>query len=174
MNIAQTERAFQSAFSRRALLTAAPALALAPAAALAGRAVGNTDTRDGVSKSGQIEDSILPIYREWLAARAEWYELSDLPGNEDWEWPESKAAENREWAAFEAMLETRPTTMEGVAALAAALWAWEGPCWKPSSPEYSEALDDTTNRLIAAIWKASSGSDGLPPHSDPREGRAAA
>lgn len=108
-------------------------------------------------------DPILPLHREWAAARAEWYALADLPGNGNWDHPDSVASEQREYAAVEAMLATRPTSLAGFAALADVLWCLEGPGIGPGDPDFPEQADWTSNRLIRHIWESASGQTGFPP-----------
>lgn len=112
-------------------------------------------------KASMAEDPILTHYRDWLAARSEWRELADLSGNEDWDDPRSVDAQARWDAAEEAMLATRPTTMEGVAALAALAWAFVEPgCTDPD--ELAELTKSYECRAVMAIWKACTGLDGYP------------
>lgn len=113
------------------------------------------------------EDPLLPLHREWWTARQEWLRLARLPGNEDWDLPESLAAEAREDAAYKAMHELTPTSMAGIAALAHVLWTVAG----PSAPEdlvdaYVQDCEKDECKLIAAIWRASSGETGTPPFGE--------
>lgn len=100
-------------------------------------------------------DPILPLYEEWLATRREWQRLSELPGNEDWDDPRSKAAEKREMILEDQMLQLRPTTLEGVGALAALAWAYIN----PGQLDPDECYDC---RTIVAIWQACTGKEGYP------------
>lgn len=114
-------------------------------------------------------DPILPLYQEWRAARATWYELADLPENGNWDMPESLDAEAREYAAFDAMLETLPTTPAGFAALIDVLWAVAAPdLIGDQHVQFAERLDEPANKLMIALWRATSGHEGLPPSAFPR------
>ena len=136
--------------NRRRLLKAAP-LSLA-AASLAG-AVNATEP-----------DPIIPLYEDWWSARLEWVELSKSQADGEWDEPVMNAAEQRESAAFDALLEARPTTLQGAAALLHVYWAIEGPAFAPGTPKHEEALRRPCNRLILTLWKFASGADALPPH----------
>lgn len=106
-------------------------------------------------------DPVVVAYDEWLSARREWRELSELPGNEDWDDPRSLAADERERVAMFAMLQNEPTSLEGIGALAALLWRdISHGCTEPDEikdhPNYIECL------TVEAIWKACTGADGYP------------
>lgn len=109
-----------------------------------------------------VEDPILPLYRQWVSARAEWYRYADLPGNGDWDMPESQAAQAQEDAAFWAMIEMTPTSMAGIAALAQVLWDLEGPTVTLGQEGYREQASTPSCKLMSAIWRAASGHKGLP------------
>lgn len=113
-------------------------------------------------KASMAEDPILTHYRDWLAARAEWYSYADLPGHEHWDTPEMLAAQDAEDVALEAMMATKPTTFEGVAALAHAIWVWKGVTLKEDHPEYPDQCDMIENRLLIALWRAASGREDFP------------
>lgn len=142
-----------TALSRRSLLAALPA---------AGVALASPALAVGSSLSAEAEDPVLPIYRKWCAARAEWLELSELEGNGDFEHPQSLAAEKIENDAFFAMVEMSPTSLEGVAAMAHVFWEVYGPCMPDDAPDYVSATEEPENKLIAAIWRCASGENGLP------------
>ena len=135
------------AMSRRTLLTALPAtgVALALPAAAASREV----------------DPLVPLYAEWLDARREWRELADLPGNEDWDDPRSLAAVARENSAEEQMLTIKPTSPEGIGALAALAWAYVNPGYTDPE-EFAERAKSYDCRAVMAIWKACTGLNGYP------------
>lgn len=140
-------RANGPAMPRRTLLTALPAataaLTLSPAAA------------------ASDPDPVVALYREWLDARRAWRELADLPGNEDWDDPRSLAAEERETLAENRMLETVPTTIEGIGALVALSWAYGQPV--STDPEkYAQEASHIELRALMAAWKACTGLDGYP------------
>jgi hypothetical protein len=106
-------------------------------------------------------DPVVVAYQEWLAARREWRELSELPGNEDFDDPRSLAADEHERVAMFAMLQNDPTSLEGIGALAALLWSdISHGCTDPSQfkhhPNFIECL------TVEAIWKACTGQDGYP------------
>lgn len=134
--------------SRRSLLTAAPA-GLLPLAVQA-------------TPVASEADPIVPLYREWLSARAEWSRLATMPGNENWDWPEARDAEAREDAAFDAMARLTPTSLEGMAALTYMIWDNSGPSAFTTSPEYPRQCDYPEVRMIAALWRAATGETGLP------------
>ncbi|MGY9045989.1 hypothetical protein P775_17445 [Puniceibacterium antarcticum] len=132
------------AMSRRNFLSALPASGVAlalPAAAMSDQ-----------------PDPVVPVYREWLDARRTWRELADLPGNGNWQDPRSLAAEAREEVAQEAMLALKPTSLEGVGALAALAWFYVSPASNDEA-DHAEAHDC---RAIMAIWCACTGKDGYP------------
>ena len=110
------------------------------------------------------EDPILPLYRQWVTARKEWYRYVDLPGNGNWDAPESKAASDQEDAAFWAMINMTPTSMAGIAALIHVLWDLDGPSGPTDSEEYLENADHPNCKLMRAIWRGASGQQGLPPN----------
>ena len=126
---------------RRTLLAALPAstLALAPAA------------------SSTPSDPILEHYREWLDARAECKRLIYAPGNEDLNSPELKAAEAREDAALDAMIELTPTTKEGMAAFLHIVWYFEVQEAERQLPEYAEQVEDPMHKAILGLWRATTG-----------------
>lgn len=115
---------------------------------------------DIVDKS---HDPVLSLHRKWSDACAAWERLAAIPGNENSDALESKAAAAVEAAAFEAMVKTPPTSLAGVAVLASALWEMEGPTGVPGSEEYQKQADSLSCQLILAIWRAASGQSGLPP-----------
>jgi hypothetical protein len=137
----------RQSMSRRSLLTALPASGAALALPAAGTA--------------HVSDPVVPLYHEWLEARQEWRELAELPGNEDWDDPRSLAAQAREDAAELQMLAMKPTSLEGMAALAALAWCYAGPgCTDPD--ELAQRAQTGDCRAIIAIWKACTGLGGYP------------
>ena len=138
--------------TRRALLAAAPAAAL-PIAATALPAL----------TSSAAGDPIVPLYHEWLAARAEWNRLARMPGNEEWKWPESLAAEDREEEALRQIAALVPASREGLAAVAHLLWSEVGPSHVETSPEYQKQCAEPASMMIAALWRLATGLDGTPP-----------
>jgi hypothetical protein len=125
-----------SKVSRRALLAGAAASSVATA-----------------TSSSAVDDPVMPLYREWVSARIEWYSYADLPGNGDWDFPESLAAERREQKAFWALTDTTPTSTAGIAALASVLWDFKA-IRETEKPEI---------KLIRGIWRATTGQSGAPP-----------
>lgn len=135
------------AMSRRTILTMLPATgaALALPATAASREV----------------DPLVPLYHEWLDARREWRELADLPGNGNFDHPASKAAEELELALRDQILSLTPTSVEGIAALAALAWESVEPgCNDPR--EYERRAQSPECRAVKAIWKACTGKVGYP------------
>ena len=113
----------------------------------------------------ETEDPILPLYRQWVAARKEWCRYADLPESGNWDMPETKAAESKEDAAFWAMIEMTPISMAGIAALIHVLWDLDGPSVVSDHENYSELSDHPNCKLMRAIWRGASGRNGLPPNS---------
>lgn len=132
---------------RRTLLTALPASTLALTT---------------VASSAPV-DPVVTLYREWLAARAEWVALSNIPGNEDFDWPESLAAEDRSHELMLQLVELTPTTIEGMAGLAHILWYIGGPVFSPHTEDYEEEIQEPTKKAMLAIWRAASGKHEAPP-----------
>ncbi len=135
--------------NRRTLLAAIPASSGALAFPVVGMA-------------SQKADPILPLYREWCDARAEWIHYSEMPGNEDWKWPESTDSAAREDAAFFRMIDMTPVSMEGLAALAHVHWDTDGPVHVETRENFTVECNQSGNKLMAAIWRGASGQNGLP------------
>lgn len=135
--------------TRRNLLLALPVAGLAAAVP----ALANADE----------EDPILPLYRQWLAARDDWHRHADLPGNEDWNAPQSQAASDRKQAAFSAMVEMTPTSMAAMAALIHVLWDLDGPTLSEGSEGYLAEAEEPNCKLMRALWRGASGQHGFPP-----------
>ncbi|MEQ8877207.1 MAG: hypothetical protein RLP16_00270 [Alphaproteobacteria bacterium] len=133
--------------SRRTLLTALPVSGAALALPTYGTA--------------RSPDPVALLYNEWLDTRQEWRELAELPGNEDFDDPRSLAAQAREIRIEGQMLALRPTSLEGIAGLAALAWAYVDPGFIDADElaEHTQSGDCTT---IIAIWKACTGLDGYP------------
>jgi hypothetical protein len=131
--------------SRRALISALPVSGVA--LALPGGA------------SAAASDPVLPVYREWLEARRLWWELSQLPENGNFDDPRSIAAMERETAAENLMVTLTPTSLEGVAALAAVAWVYLDP---GNVEKYDEGAQSFECSVVLAIWRACTGLDGLP------------
>lgn len=107
-------------------------------------------------------DPIIPFYSEWCTHRAEWHRLNDLPDNDGRQTAELDKTEKQEFQCYEAMASLTPVSMAGIAALAHAQWAYEGPSILPSDPQYKAECDQPENRIIASIWRFASGHHGLP------------
>lgn len=112
----------------------------------------------------EAEDPILPAYREWLATRTEWKRLMSLALDDEMEdpSPELLAAEALWDAAFNELMKLEPQGLQGIAALAH-VWLDEfGPVGKSNSELAEIECAIPENRIIAAIWRAASGQEGLP------------
>ncbi|RYH02747.1 hypothetical protein EU805_09075 [Salipiger sp. IMCC34102] len=134
--------------TRRAVLTALPVSGIALATPFPIQA--------------QVLDPVVPLYHQWLAARAEWYELAKLPSNADFDDPRSLEAAAREDAAFNAAAELTPCSSDGMAALAHMVWESFGPTAIVNSPDYQRQCDFPDIKMIAALWRAASGKPGRP------------
>lgn len=110
----------------------------------------------------ETEDLILVHYRAWIAARTVWYELSDLPGNGNWDTPEIKAFEQAERAARAAMLATPAQTNAGLAALVHIAWDADGPVVVPSHPDYEAQMQDDERQPLLALWRSLTGQERPP------------
>ena len=109
------------------------------------------------------EDPIMPLFRQWRAARDEWLRVFDLPGNGSFDIPEVAAAIKREHAALYAMLDLTPISIAGIAALATVLWDLGGPSMDESQEGFAEASALPEQKLMLAIYRGASGESGLPP-----------
>lgn len=106
-------------------------------------------------------DPVVLIYQEWLAARREWRELAELPGNGNGDHPRSIAADMRERAAEIQFVETAPASIEGIGALAAFLWSEVRPdCEDHEEFEFRAKAFDC--QAVLAIWRACTGQEGYP------------
>lgn len=99
-------------------------------------------------------DPVLPLFEEWNAARADWVVFSKLPGNENFDFPESLEAEERESAAFDAMVETMPTSTKGIAALTHVTAVWEGIDLGDGLYPPNYTSDFTSAKLLSSIRAA--------------------
>jgi len=144
--------------NRREVVAGAPCLLLTPnlGAVAAAPAVQLLST-------ASVEDPILPHYREWLDAKNEWWRWYDAPGNGNFDFPESLEAERREDLAFEAMMQTRATTMEGIAALCHVLWTINGPSARADLPEFQDQCEHYEHQPALALWRSATGLEGVPP-----------
>lgn len=132
---------------KRRLFLAAPGLLAAPL----------------IARAGHADAELLHHYRLWVQARRDWYRLSDLPGNENWDTPEMVDATRREDEAFEAIMATPAQTMEGIAVLAALVWDANGPTAYEHHPEYAEQAAYYENRPTLALWRSATGRNDHPP-----------
>jgi hypothetical protein len=108
------------------------------------------------------QDPIIPLYQEWCRARRDWLAMADKPGNEDWDHPESKAAEARWDAAFDAMLKLTPASLPGIAAFAHVLWSLVGPSSAEDTPDFEEECELPECKLLAGIWRGAGGASPIP------------
>lgn len=127
--------------NRRTMLAALPASTLALAAVA----------------SSTPTDPILTHYREWLESRADQKRLVLASGDQSYHLPEYKAAEEREDAAWAAMVELTPTTTEGMAALLHIIWYFEVQELERQLPEYAEQVEDPMHKAILGLWRATTG-----------------
>lgn len=116
---------------------------------------------DDLEKSVRNSDPVVVAYDEWLAARREWRELAELPGNGDFDDPRSLAAEYRERVAMFEMLQNEPTSLAGIGALAALLWSDVSPGFIDPI-EFERRANYVDCLATEAIWKACTGKDGYP------------
>ena len=106
-------------------------------------------------------DPVVAHYYDWLNARREWRALSELPGTEKLDTPETRDAGAREDRAELGMLSNAPTSPEGIAALIALAWVYLRP--HPSDhTAYAELSQSPDCGPLLAIWRACTGRDGFP------------
>jgi len=105
------------------------------------------------------KDPVLPIYRKWLARNTEWFGL----GADEEDRPEADALRAHAGALHAAMIEQGACSMEGIAALAHAMWVEDGPGCLEGTEEFELEVTDRQHASLAAIWRAASGCEGLPP-----------
>ncbi|SFD16827.1 hypothetical protein [Salipiger profundus] len=105
-------------------------------------------------------DPVVRHYKEWLAARRDWRALSNMPGNEDFDHPASRAAEAREDQAERGMLAQPPSSAEGVAALVALSWFYNYP--GHSDVGCAEYAGDMALEPLLSIWRACTGKEEVP------------
>ena len=116
-----------------------------------------------VARAGHADAELLHHYHLWAQAKRDWYRLSDLPGNENWDTPEMVEATRREDEAFAAMMATPARTMEGMAVLVALMWDVNRPDVAVSHPDYDAQADHYQNRPIMALWRSVTGRSDYPP-----------
>ena len=119
-----------------------------------------------VAQGALREDPIMPLYRQWVQARKEWFRLSELPENADSDSAEMVAAEEVEEQAFWAISRMKPVSMKGMAAVMHLLWDLDGPYAIFDSEKYESQLDEPSNRLMLALWQSMTGHVTPPPHFD--------
>lgn len=105
--VVNTDRLGAQGSSRRTLLKC---LASAPVAAAAAPIALAAET-----------DPVVLLYRDWQQARDDWMREAEKPENGNFDSPASEDAYDREWAAYRAMIETPPTSVAGLAAMASVL-----------------------------------------------------
>lgn len=106
-------------------------------------------------------DPVPSIFRAWCAARADVNRILGVdPAMAETD--ELRAAYAAEDAAFEDILRVEPTTMEGFAAVAHVLWDTDGPDAIEGSEAWSDQCIAPSSRMLATIWRAASGRDGMP------------
>lgn len=113
----------------------------------------------GAETSATKEDPVLRVYRELIAARREWCGAGARSG---WDSDAAEAASSREDALLYAIADMTPTSMAGIAAVAAVLWDLAGPGLAEGSELFNEDVEQPNNKLIIAIWRAASGKKGFP------------
>lgn len=133
----------KSQTSRRAFVCALPALATTPALALP-------------QNPSECIDSHPEWLAQWQAARARWRVLAKLPGNENWDAPESIECD-RIQSAMERQLETVPaTTLEGACACmewvleeaSVSEWLYQG---------HREAIENAHRAILHVMANSSGG-----------------
>lgn len=147
MKHAERARANTPGLTRRSLLSALPASGLAAALPQVAPAA--------------APDPVVLIYQEWLAARRECRRMAYMEGNENLDLPEYIEAEKRENRAETDLLETAPTSIEGIGALAA--FAWSEVCPQTMIREEFEWRANAFEcQAVLAIWRACTGGEGYP------------
>jgi hypothetical protein len=107
-------------------------------------------------------DPIVPLYRDWWAARQEWSRLAALPQHEHFDTKEMVDTEKHMLALFQQIIEMTPVTGDGIAAITHILWEIEGPDHAPGTASFDAECNNPGNKLIRAIWRATSGCDQIP------------
>ncbi|WP_417724579.1 hypothetical protein [Salipiger sp.] len=131
--------------SRRGLFKSAP-FAAAAAIALPAQVL---------SQAGP-DDPVIPLYRDWTAARSEWQRcLSEKAAVGI-----TSQAEAREDRAFWALTGAVPVSREGIAALAHVLWDLAGPGCDEGHPEFAERSAEPQSAILLNIWRGASGNGG--------------
>lgn len=111
----------------------------------------------GAAASSTSTDPILTHYHDWLDARADQKRLELASGDKSYHLPEYKAAEAREDAASDAMVELTPTTKEGMAALLHIVWYFEVQEVERQLPEYADQVKDPMHKAMLGLWRALTG-----------------
>lgn len=138
-------RAFS--LSRRDILTALPA-------------AGISATLPAIASASE-PDPVVVAYHEWLDARREWLKLAELPDNGNFDDPRSLALDDIISEAEELMFRLPPTSLEGIAAIAAVAWFYVSP-GNVDPDGWAEEKHTWDCRAVMAIWKACTGRDGYP------------
>ena len=106
-------------------------------------------------------DPALVAYAEWIEARRECNRLAYSPDHESMDTPEYIEADKRERRAEIDLLESAPTSLAGIGALAAFAWTEVRP--QTTDPEKFEWLaNDHKCQSVLAIWRACTGQEGYP------------
>lgn len=106
-------------------------------------------------------DPFLPIYHELLAVEEMWANFPrDLSLEEDEALNDVTLDRWRD--AIHKASATRPTTQEGLAALAHIAWMEAGPTGKADSADFDQEAAQVEHRLLAHVWRSLTGLEGLP------------
>jgi len=111
-----------------------------------------------MANSTGAEDPILPLYRKWLAARAEWNRLAEFERDET---PEGEAHWNATFEASDQMQELTPVSPQGIAAIVHVYWYLEGPQCARWSESYKEQCEYDGNQLLLRVFSAVTGGGDL-------------
>lgn len=99
-------------------------------------------------------DPVLPPYRRWRAALAEWNRLARQPEHDTLATPQVIALQNDAEQALDELRGLAPKTNEGLAALLHVFWAEYGPDALPGTEIYEREHRERGFPLIEAIWRA--------------------
>ena len=137
--------------TRRNLLMALPAASVAMSLPVAGQATAP-------------DDPILPLYREWKAARIAWLREARLCESGNYDTPQCEA-ENERWERAHAdLIARKPISQEGAAALLHVLWdLMDAPT---DRADLEAKLQEPTYALMTSLWQYLSGADSYPPAED--------
>jgi hypothetical protein len=116
---------------------------------------------DRLDMAANASDPILTPYRRWWEAYLEFGRLSQEGAL--WESPEMVALSETRDEAREQVEDMQPVTMAGIAAVAHVAWATDAMPWAEGSEGYLREAERPFCKMLAAIWRLSSGKPGLPP-----------